>query len=99
MRINSISAANYVNRTQSFKCNNCEAKPLINVPIEAKDDEVVAYGTWGPNYVYPITAGQMKPTQKEIEERLSTPKQTSGETETPEEYYRRKINSTEWGAY
>ena len=108
MKINSISA-NYINKTQSFKCNHHSAKPLIDIPEDAKNDDIVAYSTWGNNYAFPITAGQLKEQQQTIIKlqtnkpnvaKVQTTKSDISEySETPEEYYRRKINSPDWGAY
>ncbi|MBQ8847370.1 MAG: hypothetical protein IJ003_00320 [Candidatus Gastranaerophilales bacterium] len=141
-------------RVQSFQARQPQQsqQPQPIVDIEGKrDDEVVMYSTWGGNYAFPITAGQLKRAQevdkpsidKNINQEVTystwggnyaypvTTEQTEyqqpvkniieehekphidniceynkinrhpleGCDETPEEYYRRKINSPEWGAY
>lgn len=91
MRITPISmAANYVKKSVNFGEKEKDLKPLIKIDENTPDDKIVSYGTWGSNYVYPITAGQIKATQENSKTFQSTKK------ETPEEYYSRKIHSTEW---
>lgn len=69
-------------------------KPLINTR-EVSDDEIVAYGNWGNNYAYPITAGQIRKLEPATKDEQNT-SQTSLGKESEDEYYKRKLYSTEW---
>ena len=95
MRVNPISVSAFQKQNVNFKSQNNDVKPFINVTDDMSDDTVVSYSNWGGNYAFPITAGQIRALQalKEIDVK---PVITTGQTETPEEYYARKIGSTEW---
>lgn len=101
MNIRPISMqTNFVSRQASFAGKDAnQVKPLIKVTDDMPDDQVVTYGTWGSNYAYPITAGQIRANMasKAAEaSRESTERCSVGDKETPSEYYARKIHSTEW---
>ncbi len=85
---------NCMKKSVNFGEKRQEIKPLIQIDENTPDDKVVSYGTWGPNYVYPITAGQIRATQKVIPH--YEPRTGQKDTETPKEYLSRKIHSTEW---
>lgn len=96
MQINSISMAT-MNRNVGFKgTENEQPKPLVEVTPDMPDNTVVQYSTWGSNYAFPITAGDIRKMQAEkAYEQVAQPA-VDNHQETPEEYYARKINSTEW---
>lgn len=95
MKIAPVSmSANYMKKSVNFGEKKQEIKPLVQIDENTPDDKVVSYGTWGSNYVYPITAGQIRATQKENPQ--FNPQRTLADKETPEEYLARKIHSTEW---
>lgn len=60
--------------------------------------ENVEYSTWGDNYAYPVSVNteikDVTNNNKEIIEKK--PEGNHQYNETPEEYYARKIHSTEW---
>ena len=91
MNVQSVSLAS---KAISFKSNNLEPKPIVNVEGK-KDDEVVMYSTWGDNYAFPVTAGDIKSAAVARKELGSMQAQTRYD-ETPEEYQQRKLYSTEW---
>ncbi len=91
MKVQSISLAS---KAISFKSDNLEPKPVVNVEGK-KDDEVVMYSTWGSNYAYPVTAGQIKAVTEARKELASAQAQTRYD-ETQEEYQKRKLYSPEW---
>ncbi len=103
MNISAIPAFN-VNNAQAFKAHNSEPKPVVKVTDDMADNEVVGYGTWGPNYVYPITAGQVRHEMQEAKKaaaeaaKQQARQEAAGKAykETPEEYMKRKLYSTEW---
>lgn len=103
MRINPISMASvYKNQNVGFKADSKKEKPLIEVTDDMPDDKVVSYGTWGGNYAYPITAGQIRRSQQIAQEqRLNASATDSNQSndkynESPEDYQRRKLYTTEW---
>ena len=53
-------STNYMKKSVNFGEKKQEMKPLIKIDENTPDDKVVSYGTWGSNYVYPITAGQIR---------------------------------------
>lgn len=87
-------------RQNTFKAQKIET-PKQQAP-EKKEE--ITYGTWGPNYVYPIIkerntdifANNEKLNKKIEDKKELNPDTTLVEEETPEEYYRRKLYSTEW---
>ena len=95
MQVSPISMSSIQKQNVNFKSQDDSVKPFINVTDDMSDDTVVSYSNWGDNYAYPITAGQIRALQalKEIDIK---PIATSPYTETPEEYYARKIGSSEW---
>lgn len=97
MNISRISMANF---STNFKGENkmpqqTEEKPLIDT-TGVSDDTIVAYGTWGSNYAYPIYAGQLKDKQPALGKPQEEQQAPVMRDETPEEYYKRKLYSTEW---
>ena len=100
MKISPVSINLNNRHSLKFKGNEAkDLKPLINLDENVADDEVVTYGTWGPNYVYPITAGQIRSMREKEEALKGEQKETKNVTlqkEAPDEYYRRKLYSTEW---
>lgn len=88
MRISPISiSTNY--KMNSFKAN------------QNKPQEQVQYSTWGDNYAYPVTQNDdiiISPENKEMDEEVKERilGKASQYDETPEEYYKRKLYSTEW---
>ena len=99
MKITPISMhSNYGKNIAKFKGNNNEIKPLIKLDESIPDDKVVSYGTWGSNYVYPITAGQLRNSmrQEQLQKTRSNIDFSFSKKETPEEYLARKLYSTEW---
>lgn len=98
MNIRPISMqTNFKSQAVSFKGKQEQPKPLIQVTDDMPDDQVVTYGTWGSNYAYPITAGQIRANMaKKAEAARAAEAQNISKQETPEEYYRRKVYSTEW---
>ena len=97
MKINPVSIAT-VNKSFAFKSIQKEQpKPLVTVTDDMPNNEIVQYGTWGSNYAFPITAGDIR--RMEAEKAYAQNAKPSVDTrydETPEEYLARKINSTEW---
>lgn len=91
MNVQSISLAS---KAISFKSNNLEPKPIVNVENK-KDDEIVMYSTWGGNYAFPVTAGDIK-AAAEARKEFAAVEAQKGYEETPEEYYERKLFSPEW---
>ncbi len=89
-----LMSANHMQNSVKFGEKKQEMKPLIKIDENTPDDKVVSYGTWGSNYVFPITAGQIRATQEENPQ--FNQKTTLIDRETPEEYFARKIHSTEW---
>ena len=87
-------SANYMKKSVNFGEKKQEMKPLIRIDKNTPYYTVVSYGTWGANYAYPITAGEIRTIRQETPK--YTPKETPQDRETPEEYYARKIHSTEW---
>lgn len=84
----------------NYKMNSFKA-------TEKKPQEEVQYSTWGDNYAFPIAQNdevligkenteskQNINNDKEIFEKILG--KTSQYDETPEEYYKRKLYSTEW---
>lgn len=101
MNIKPISMqTNFKSQAVSFKGKEQQPKPLIQVTDDMPDDQVVTYGTWGPNYAYPITAGQIRANMaaqaKTEAARAAEIQKPVAKKETPEEYYQRKVHSTEW---
>ena len=98
MRIAPISMTSVQNT--SFKGKK-QQQPVVEITDKTPDDTVVAYGSWGSSYIYPITAGQMKKQMAEslirqaIAEKAAAEAKNS-ENESPEEYYKRKLYSSEW---
>lgn len=96
MRISPVTiSTNY--KLHSFKANE-QQKP---------QQQEVQWSTWGDNYAFPIAQNdevligkenteskQNINNDKEIFEKILG--KTSQYDETPEEYYRRKLYSTEW---
>ncbi len=98
MQINSISMVS-ANRNIGFKAaEKNQPKPLVEVTPDMPDDQVVQYSTWGGNYAFPVTAGDLRKMQAEkvLSEAPKSACACGGKEETPEEYYARKINSVEW---
>ncbi len=92
MRITPISmAANYAKKSVKFGEKENGLKPLIKIDEDTPDDKIVSYGTWGSNYVYPITAGQIRNIEADKQKDCNE----TGK-ESTEEYYKRKLYSTEW---
>ncbi len=72
-------------------------KPIVEITDDMSDDTIVSYGSWGPNYIYPITAGQIRTNMAESlvkSQFLRAPK--NSEQESEEDYKKRKLYSTEW---
>lgn len=92
-----ISAINVAQQRVSFKgVERATTQPKPLVTENTPDDAVVAYGTMGPNYVYPITAGHIK-AQLATKAAKAEYAQPEGQTkENPEKYYDRKLFSPEW---
>jgi len=84
----SVSKSN----TASFKGQ--QNKPIVEITDDMSDDTIVSYGSWGPNYVYPITAGQIRTNMAESLVKSQAHKSSVQESE--EEYQKRKLYSTEW---
>ncbi len=96
MQINSISMA-AMNKNIGFKAAETEQpKPLVEIPDDMPDEQVVQYSTWGGNYAYPVTAGDIRRIQAEKAYAETAKPAVDMQQETPEEYYARKINSVEW---
>ena len=94
MKINPVSIAPMQKQNVNFKGNDNSVKPFIEVTEDMSDDTVVSYSNWGGNYAYPITAGQIRALQAiHVQPAVTMP---ISKDETPEEYYARKIGSTEW---
>ncbi len=70
-------------------------KPNGGIPEDVPDDAVVAYGSQDNNYRFPIYAGQIRVESARVSAQHAAAK-SYGHKETPEEYYARKVNSTEW---
>ncbi len=102
MNVTSISMASNLKSNQaSFKGDNKQVpKPLVDLTDDVSDDTVVFYSTCGPNYVFPVTAGQVREAQAKAavnEAVRSYSKQINEEeTESEKEYLNRKLYSTEW---
>ena len=102
MNISAISGFNAAKVQSSFKGQ--EPKPLFKVTDNMKDDEVVGYSTCGPNYAFPITAGQVRKAQadakraelEELKRQAALDRANKKSAETPDEYRARKLYSTEW---
>ena len=93
MQINPVSMVKV-----NFKStNNEQAKPLVKVTPDMPDSEIVQYSTWGGNYAFPVTAGDIRKmeAEKAYAQVAEKPVDTRFD-ETPEEYQARKINSVEW---
>ncbi len=77
-----------------------EGKPVVELDDQTPDDAIVAVGSWDSAYRYPVYAWQVR-EQNRLKAEKETAQQApeAGKVETPEEYYARKINSPEWGAY
>ena len=73
-----------------------EIKHLDETKKQDSDDAIVGYGTWGGDYIYPITASQIRKAKLEREKAEEAIQQKPVDRETPEEYYKRKLYSTEW---
>ena len=96
MRISPVTiSTNY--KMHSFKANE-QQKP---------QQQEVQWSTWGDNYAYPTTQKEEnippidiretnKIINKEKEIIEKRPVRNSEYDETPEEYYKRKLYSTEW---
>ena len=89
----------YTNKSVSgFKGRPHKARPMVSE--QTPDNEIVCYSNWGGNYVFPIYAKdikQMEQAKHETKpETRQVQKQFSEMSETPEEYYKRKLYSTEW---
>ena len=103
MNISAISSVNCTAKTNAFSGKpKHEPKPLYNNTDDNCDDYLVCYSDWG-GMVIPVTASQIRKSNAEARAELKAAAakreySKKGE-ESPEEYYRRKINSTEWGAY
>lgn len=96
MNINPITmTTNCMKKSVNFGEKKQEIKPLIQIDENTPDDKVVSYGTWGANYAYPITAGQLRAARK-LSEHGKNPQVNNVETEDSNEYYKRKLYSTEW---
>lgn len=89
-----VSPISLAMKSISFKSNNMEPKPMVNLEGK-KDDEVVMYSTWGDNYAFPVTVGQIRATE-EARRELGSSQAQAHYQETPEEYYERKLFSPEW---
>lgn len=96
MIISPISiSSNY--KVHSFKANE-QSKP------QEKGQQEVQWSTWGENYAYPITkerntdifAGDVKHNKAGEDKKELNPESKKVGEESPEDYYRRKLYSTEW---
>lgn len=97
MNISRISMANSIANFRGVNKTPKESpKPLIDMGKDTSDDAIVGYGTWGRDYIYPITAGQIRKAQMEREQAAEATPKRPADRETPEEYYKRKLYSTEW---
>ena len=79
--------------------DNQEAKPLIDIDPATPGNRVVAYGTWGSNYVYPITADQVRAMNAErriLDSMDAKRTQYENTKEDEAEYLKRKLYRTEW---
>ena len=94
MKINPVSMVSVQRQNVNFKGDDNSVKPFIEVTEDMSDDTVVSYSNWGGNYAFPITAGQIRALQALNVQ--TTPVTPAYKEETPEEYYARKIGSTEW---
>ncbi|MBQ9244741.1 hypothetical protein IJ182_00570 [bacterium] len=102
MNISAISATTPSRVNSSFKAAE-EKKPLVKLTAETPDDAVVCYSTWGDNYAFPVTAGQIREAQRHEQESLQELRRQAAadraaqkQKETPDEYTQRKLYSTEW---
>lgn len=98
MKIAPISMSPVQKQNAASFSRRHEQQPLVKLTDKTPDDAIVAYGSWGPNYAYPITAGQIRQNIAEsLVNATAAPKpQYKLHKESPEEYMARKINSTEW---
>ena len=74
--------------------------------VEKKPQESIQYSTWGDNYAFPVSSkDEFLQINKNIEKEVKdvetdiiekTPARVVESEESPEEYYKRKLYSTEW---
>ena len=101
MNIAPISMSNMAMQKASFKGAE-EKKPLVT--DDMPDDTIVYYSTWGDNYAFPVTAGQIRAHEAEmramkeqiLKEAANNKARIEASRESNEEYTKRKIGSTEW---
>ena len=94
MQVSPISFAYNTNRTAaSFKGADRELYPAVTP--DTPDDKIVCYSSCGPNYIFPVYARDIKARLAQMSEQAPKVEEPV-KKETPEEYYARKIYSTEW---
>lgn len=94
MNISAINVATKI--SASFKAQE-SPKPIIDIKGK-EDNEVVGYSTWGNNYAYPITAGQIRTQQIDAlkAEVAKSAYEVHKEEKEPEWYQVQRFNSPEY---
>lgn len=87
----SMASVARVNSTFNGKEKKAEPAKVDNQP-QLPEGKKIVWHTWGDNYAYP-TIEDVEETKTEPQQEKKAPQ---GKTETPEEYYKRKLYSPEW---
>lgn len=92
MNIAPISMAqNYKANAASFNCDS--PKPLVN--DKTPKDEVICFSNWGGNYVYPITAGDVKAAAS-LKAEMAAQMAIDAAKAEADAYTQEKLYSAEW---